>query len=188
MVTPDLPSTRPRFTGVSLYNHPGGHLSFWYPKGWALQVSDSPHLAVSLLPNPTDPTSNVTVEIKDLQEPLAAEERELIVSGIREGLAQLQDCDVESWRELGAGDVGAWGIEWICTFTDSGQRRKRRARLFASNRFLYSVLCQGTTPAHYVYWQGMFEFVLLTVGANRFSMADWLKEHDPELTSEEHRT
>jgi len=180
----DLPIDRPRFTGISLYNHTQGYLSFWYPKEWTLQELESPRITISLLPDAADPTTNATVEVTDLHEPLAAGERDLIIEGIKAGLSELQDCLLESWRELGKETAGGWGIEWICTFVDDGQRRKRRARLFTGNQFLYSVLCQGATEDHYAYWQGMFEFVLLTVGTNPFSMADWLKERNPEIVTE----
>ena len=178
MKQPDLQTDRPRFTGVSLYNHAQGHLSFWYPPEWHLQEDEAPHLTVTLLPDPQDLATHLTIEVKDLQAPLAEEERSIIEAGVKEGLAQFGDSVIDSWRELDEEEVGEWGLEWICRFTDSDQRRKRRARLFFSSRYLYSVICQGASEAHYSYWQGMFEFVMLTVGAKQFAASDWLQAQD----------
>lgn len=173
MTQPDSQTDRPRFTGVSLYNHAEGHLSFWHPPEWRLQELDTPHLAIALHPNPTIVATNVTIEVKDLQAPLAPEERILVAEGIKAGLNELEDLVIETWHALGPETMGEWGLEWICYFSDAGQRRKRRARVFVSHHYLYSVICQGATEADYAYWQGMFEFVMLTVGSKPFSLSDW---------------
>ncbi|MEZ4863747.1 MAG: hypothetical protein R3C14_20665 [Caldilineaceae bacterium] len=186
---------RPRFTSISLYNHAQGHLSFWYPTEWQVTESAAPHVTVTLLPDPTDPATNMTIEVKNFPGPILLDDRPAIVEGVKAGLAQLAECVLERWRELGGegrvargeqktgdrrletGDwkleTGDWGLEWLCTFVDGGERRKRRARLFFTRRHLYSVICQGRTEAHYGYWQGMFEYVLLTVGVNQFSPLAW---------------
>jgi hypothetical protein len=120
--------------------------------------------------------TNVTIEVKDLQAPLAEEERALVEEGIKAGLNELDELEIETWRVLDPETIGEWGLEWICYFTDEGQRRKRRARVFVSNQYFYSVICQGATEADYAYWQGMFEFVMLTVGTNPFSVSDWSEQ------------
>ena len=178
MKQPDLQTERPRFTSISLYNHAQGYLSFWYPPEWRLQELDTPHPTITLQPNPIAAATNITIEVKDLQAPLAEDERGLIEEGIKAGLNQLDDIEIESWRVLDPETSPEWGLEWICYFNDQGQRRKRRARVFVSDRYLYSIICQGATEADYAYWQGMFEFVLLTVGVNQFSVADWSEQQD----------
>lgn len=174
---------RPRFTSISIYNHARGHLSFWYPTEWQLHETDSPHVSVTLLPDPTDPATHITIEVKDFPGPIAAADHEVIIEGVQEGLAQLTDSTLERWRELGRTEAeeqatGDWGLEWMCTFVDQGQRCKRRARLFFTRRHLYSVICQGSTEEVYGYWQGMLEYVLLTVGANQFSPVAWAAQQD----------
>ena len=172
---PDLSTARPRFTDVKLYSHSRGHLTFWYPPQWHLQEVETPHLMVTLLPNQQDVATHLTIEVKDIQAPLAEDERPIIADGIREGLTQFDDLVVDSWRELGQDEVGHWGLEWVCRFSDDNEQRKRRARLFFSERNLYSIICQGKTESHYQHWQGMFEFVLLTVGVKQFSASSWLQ-------------
>jgi hypothetical protein len=175
---PDLPTERPRFTDVKLYTHPREHLSFWYPPEWHLQEVEASHLTVTLLPDLQDVATHLTVEVKDILSPILETERSIIETGVKEGLAQFNDLVIDSWRELGAEEVGQWGLEWVCRFTDEGQRRKRRARLFFSKHHLYSVICQGGTEARYGYWQGMFEFVLLTVGVKQSSISGWLQSQN----------
>jgi len=159
---------RPRFTSASLYNSPDGLLSFWYATEWQLQESDSPCRSIVLTPDPQDPATNITIEVHDLQTSLLRRERRLILEGVKAGLAQLEDCRIIRLEELD--QSGRWGLEWECTFISAGQRRRRRARLYFSDHYQYSVTLQGSTEERYAYWQGMFEFTLLTVGTANFSV------------------
>ena len=160
---------RPRFRSVSLYNDPSGLLSFWYAPEWQLQVASSPLPSLTLVPDPRDPVTHIAIAVQDLGEPLAPRERPAILRGVREGLAQLPGCRTESLVELDQG--GPWGVEWVCTFSAGKGRCRRRARLFFSDRYQYSVVCQGSTEERYAYWQGMFEFTLLTVATASSSAA-----------------
>lgn len=168
------PAEKPRFTAVKVYNHPSGHLSFWHPPEWDLQASDSPHPAASLYPDPTDPATFVSITVQDMGQPLAPEERAPLAEGVQEGLEQLDGCVIESLQNLPG--VGDWGQEWLCTFVQDGVRRRRRARLFCGGRFLYSVVIQGATEERYAHWQGMLEWVMLTVGMSQFSVQDWMQQ------------
>lgn len=174
---------RPRFTSISVYNHAQGHLSFWYPTEWQVLESAAPHTTVTLLPDAAAPATHITIEVQEFPGPVTAVDQPTIAEGIKAGLAQLVDCVLEQWRELdcaGAGELGdgkissgTWGLEWVCTFIDAGERRKRRARLLFTNHHLYSIICQGGSEDQYAYWQSMFAYVLLTVGVNRFSTVEW---------------
>ena len=168
MVEAEVHEERPRFTSASIYNHPSGLLSFWYPMEWLLQAAPSPLPDVYLWPDPCDEATHIAIAVRDLEAPLTVEERPVIWEGVREGLAQLPDCAVESLVELN--QDGRWAIEWVCTFAARRRRCQRRSRLFFSDRYQYSVVCQGTTQERYAYWQGMFEFILLTVGTAPFSL------------------
>lgn len=174
---------RPRFTSISVYNHAQGHLSFWYPTEWQVVESAAPHAKVTLLPDAADPATHMTVEVQEFPGPVTATDQPTIAEGVKAGLAQLTDSVLEEWRELDRAaprEAGDWGVEWVCTFVDAGQRRKRRARLLFTRHHLYSIICQGQTEAHFRHWQGMFEYVLLTVGVNQFSTVDWAKQQQWE--------
>jgi hypothetical protein len=87
---------------------------------------------------------------------------------VREGLQQLEGCAIEALTELR--EEGRWGVEWRCTFLADGQRCRRRARLFFSDRYQYAVVLQGSNEERYAYWQGMFEWTMLTVGTAPFRL------------------
>ncbi len=153
--------SKPRFTAVRIYNHLATPLSFWYPPEWRLQETDTPHPAVSLYPDPSDEATFVSITVQDMGQPLAEEESSLLAEGVQDGLAQLEDCVIERLETLS--DVGDWCQEWVCAFAQNGISRRRRARLFCAGRYLYSVVAQGSTAERYKYWQGMLEWVMLTV-------------------------
>ena len=164
-------TSKPRFTAVQIYNHPGGHLSFWHPPEWQLQEGsispllesgmDTPQPAVSLYPDPSDDATFISISLQDIGEPLEAEESSLLAEGIQEGLEQLEECVIERLETLA--DIGSWCQEWVCTFVQDGITRRRRARLFCEGRYLYSVVVQGSTEERYEYWRGMLEWVMLTI-------------------------
>lgn len=152
---------KPRFTSVSQYKHPGGHLTFWYPPEWQLQEAEGPETAVSLYPDRTEEATFISITVQDMGEPLQAEESALLAEGVQEGLEQLEGCVIERLETLP--DVGDWCQEWECRFVQDGETRRRRARLFCAGQHLYSVVVQGATDGSYQHWRGMMEWVMLTV-------------------------
>jgi hypothetical protein len=162
---------RPVFTSVSIFNDPSGLLSFWYASEWQIAAMPGALPAVTLTPDPTDPQTHMAISVRDLKKPLAAKERPAILEGVRAGLAELEGAVVESLIELREG--GRWGVEWHCTFLADGQRYRRRGRIFFSDRFQYAIVFQGSSEERYAYWQGMFEWTMLTVGAASFSIKGW---------------
>jgi len=155
------PPIRPRFTSVKLYKHPSINLSFWYPPEWRLLEAEEPDPAVSLYPEPAEEATFVSITVQDMGEPLAEEESALLAEGVREGLENLEACQIERLETLE--DAGDWCQEWVCTFLQDGTTRRRRARLFCEGQYLYSVVLQGATEERYEYWRGMMEWVMLTV-------------------------
>lgn len=178
MPSQDQPTERPRFTGASLYNSPNGMLSFWYATEWRLETADTPCQTVTLTPDHRDPATNITITINDIEKTLSRGERNFIRDGIKAGLAQLEDCHLERLDPLD--EQGRWGLEWECTFAFDGQRRRRRARLFFSDHYQYAVTLQGATEERYAYWQGMFEFTLLTVNTASFNAFGYLNSPAPQ--------
>jgi hypothetical protein len=173
-----MQTERPKFTKVTLYNDPSNMFSFWYPPEWRVEEMDTPHRTLMLLPDPQDPATHFMIEVKDLHAPLAYDEREVILQGVKDSIGQLEESDIEKWQELGGN--GRWGLEWILTFKINDQHRKRRARLLFNDRFQYAIFFQGSSQERYEYWQGMFEFVLLTFQAGDFNLAGWFREHRRE--------
>ena len=147
MTSDTTPAGRPAFTSVSIYNHPSGLLSFWYASEWQLYAAPTSLPAITLTPDPTDPETHVAITVRDVRAPLAAKERPDILAGVREGLASLDGCVVESLTELREGR--RWGIEWHCTFLVDGQRCRRRARLYFSDRYQYAIVLQGSSEERY---------------------------------------
>lgn len=160
MTTTNQPS-RPRFTSVTSFKHASGRPTFWYPPEWQLQETDTPHPAASLYPDPSDEATFISVTVQDIGQPLALEEVSVLKEGVEEGLKQLDECVVEKLEVVE--DVGDWCQEWVCTFQQDGITRRRRARLFCAEKYLYSVVVQGSTAERYEYWRGMMEWVMLTV-------------------------
>jgi hypothetical protein len=171
MTSNETSTQRPAFTSVSIYNHPSGLLSFWHASEWQLYAAPSALPSITVTPDPNDPETHVAITVRDLRVPLAVKERPDILAGVREGLASLNGCVVESLTELREG--GRWGIEWHCTFLAEGQRCRRRARMFFSDRYQYAITLQGSSEERYAYWQGMFEWTMLTVGTAPFSIQGW---------------
>ncbi|MBX2998481.1 MAG: hypothetical protein KF893_08205 [Caldilineaceae bacterium] len=165
------PRARPAFTSASIYNHPSGLLSFLYASEWHLQVGEQALPAVTLTPDLADPVTHIAVTVTDLGAPLLFEDRATVVEGVREGLKQLERCRIESLTELNL--EGRWGVEWQCTFLAGDARCRRRGRLFFSGRYQYAVVLQGSTEARYAYWQGMFEWTMLTVATASFHLQSW---------------
>ncbi len=176
-----IQALRPRFRGVKLYNHAEGILSFWHPMDWHIQESEVPGIGVTLWPNPEDPLTHILVDVKDLQDPLSKGEPEILESGIREGLSELEDCLVQSWRPLTPDEASDWGVEWHCTFQLHDALCVRQARMFAEGKYLYAITFQGSSPGNFEFWKGMFEFVMLTVVASHFSVPDWAVSETMQL-------
>ena len=174
---------RPKFRRVSIYNSHDRRLSFWYNSDWQIVESAAPSTCVTLLPEPADPATVMTLTIQDVESPVAIAERDYIVEGIEEGLSQLENCVIE--RMIDLKDVGDWGLEWVCTFSFSGQRRRRRARLFFSDHYQSSVMFQGSSEERFEYWRGMFEFTMLTVSTAGFDLVGWAEANQVELEAEE---
>ena len=177
---------RPRFRGVKLYNHAEGILSFWHPMDWHQQESEEPQIGVTLWPNPEDPLTHILVDVKDLQDPLSDGEPEILENGIREGLSELEECVLQSWRNLSREEASDWGVEWQCTFQLHDALCFRQARMFSQGRYLYAITFQGSSNSNFDFWKGMFEFIMLTVAASHFSIPDWavsegMKLDDPYM-------
>jgi len=154
-----------------VYNDPSGHLSFWYASEWQIIRLDVPLPVLTIIPDPVDPLTQISIMVKDVGSVISAADHAAVVEGVQEGLAQLDGCVVDYLRELNEGE--RWGVEWMCSFMHNGQRYRRRARLFFSDQYQYSVVLQGSTEERYAYWQGMFEFTMLTVGTAPFNLKQW---------------
>jgi hypothetical protein len=167
---------RPRFSGASIYNHPSGMLSFWYASEWTVQTDPGPLPSVTVIPDPQDTATHIALTVQDMGSPLQPDEHADVIEGVRAGLAQLDGCIAEPLKELEEG--WPWGVEWQCTFLSGGQRCRRRARLFFSDQYQYSIVMDGSTEERYAYWQGMFEFTLLTVSTAPFTLGQWSQAND----------
>jgi hypothetical protein len=165
------PRARPVFTSASIYNHPSGLLSFWHASEWRLQVGDQTLPAVTLIPDLADPLTHIAITVTDLGAPFLFKDRAPVVEGVRDGLSHLDSCLIESLTELNL--EGRWGVEWRSTFLAGEARCRRRGRLFFSGRYQYAVVLQGSTEARYAYWQGMFEWTMLTVATASFHLQPW---------------
>ena len=172
MLPDDCP--RPRFKRVSLYNDKLGKLSFWRPTEWHLEEESEPTPAATLWPKPEDSLTMIRVEVRDLLKPLADGEERILLDGIRDGLVALDDCQVLTWRQLEDSEIGDWGVEYQCRLRLDDSMCERQARMFICGQDFYTVTFQGSTQMQFEYWKGMFEFVMLTVAADNFSVPDWL--------------
>ena len=177
MASPHNPD-RPRFRSLSLYNDAHGRLSFWYPTDWYKEERTEHPSGVTLWPQPRDPLTHIHIELQDLQASLSAEDFAVLGTGVREGLAQLQDCTIRTWRSLTDEEPGEWGVQWSCTFRLHKALCVRQARMFVHRQYLYTITFQGASQAQFDYWQDMFEYIMLTVGTHRFAVPDWMAHQD----------
>lgn len=172
---------RPRFTSVTLYNDPSGLLSFWFAAQWHLLAGSSSPPSITLIPDLLDPETHMAITVRDIGSSVVPADRPAIVQGVRDGLAQLDSCQLEALAEVDVG--GCWGVEWRCTFMANGQRHQRRGRLFFNGRYQYAVVFQGSTEERFCHWQGMFEWTMLTVAAKPFDAQQWLESANPPPTT-----
>jgi hypothetical protein len=186
MTDDSTPTERPAFTSASIYSDPSGLLSFWYASEWQLYAAPTALPSITLTPDPSDPETHLAITVHDLGARLKPQEHPMIVQGIREGLTKLDRCVVESLGELP--EDGRWGVEWQCTFGAAGRRYRRRGRVFFSDRYQYAIVLQGSSDERYAYWQGMFEWTMLTVGTAPFSIKGWQSSEAPLAAVEEQET
>ena len=57
--------------------------------------------------------------------------------------------------------------------------------MFFSDRYQYAIVLQGSSEERYAYWQGMFEWTMLTVSTAPFSIKGWQAS---QSTAEEQET
>ena len=149
----------PCFTGVSTYLDPLGRFSFRYPTDWhrfALEGREG----VMFAPNPEDLQTAFTAWVTALEHGVVAEDLENLRHGVREGLAQLPDCQVEHESEVVLGNLIKF--ERVYAFRDGDATRKRKVWLVYADTWLIVLTWQGANPEAYDYWEAMANYSFAT--------------------------
>lgn len=149
----------PRFTGVTTYRDPLGRFSFRYPTDWLTYGLEGME-GVRYAPRADDPDTWLTAWIAPLAESVVAEDLEDLRQGVAEGLASLDDCQVESESEIVLGNLIKF--ERVFTVRDGEVRRKRKLWLLYVDRWQIVLTWQGASPEEYEYWLPMANYSFAT--------------------------
>lgn len=171
---PKVRTGRPQFTGITTYDDPEGRFAFRHPWGWhrsELEGRDG----VIVRPEEDDQATYFAVAVAKLEVSVVADDLPALREGFEAGLAELTDVEVEGADDQNYNDIVK--IERTFTFTEGGQRRKRRVWAMHADTWQYLVAFQGSTVEEYQYWlpMGNYCFTAFTL-----PQALWFAT-DPEL-------
>lgn len=149
----------PRFYGVITYKDPQGRFSLRFPTTWP-QVELEGREGVRALPNPEDPDTSFTVWVSPLDTHVIAEDLDELKTGVEDGLAALDGCEVELVNDVVLGNL--LKFERVFTFKENGATRKRRQWLLYVDTWLMVLTWQGSDPVEYEYWLAMANYSFAT--------------------------
>jgi hypothetical protein len=108
-----------------------------------------------LSPQAEEPTTWFAAWAVRLPDAVVAKDLSVLGEGVQEGLASLQDLQVESTSD----DVfdNLIRFERVFTFTEDGVTRKRKMWMIYVYKWLLVFVAQGETVDEYEYWHMMLE-------------------------------
>lgn len=167
-----IPS-RPRFTGVRVYNDPGRLFSFWYPHTW--HIADSGPGRVILAPTSDHIATSFSVDVQDLGTAVRASDLPLLREGLEESFKQFADSVIEHFETFEQPDRLGFDVRY--TFSYGEGRGKRRILLYYVGTMQYSLIAQGATVEDFDYWVAMFAYMMLTCRAGGFDLRTWAEQN-----------
>ncbi len=163
-----------QFVGVTTHQDPKGRFSVRFPTDW-LQLPLAGQEGAMFRPEPEDPHTYLMVWVETLEASVVAGDIDDLREGVKDGLAQLADVQVEAESELVLGNMIRF--ERVFTCTEDGATRKRRLWMLYVDKYLIALTWQGATPEDYEHWLAMANYSFAT-----FTLPQWLWfATDPEM-------
>jgi hypothetical protein len=149
----------PRFRGVTTFRDRLGRFSLRVPSDWQrfdLEGKDG----IRVAPAGDHPDTWFTASIEELPLQVVAEDLDDLKRGVDEGLAGFADCAVEEQSETIFGNLIRF--ERRFSFAENGVIRERRFWLLYVDKWLISLVWQGSTVEDYEYWLPMANYAYAT--------------------------
>jgi hypothetical protein len=162
----------PRFRGVSAYQDSLGRFSFRYPSTWnTFELTDG-HDGALFSPDDSEPRTYVAVWVSRLAGNVVAEDLDVLRSGIAEGLARLDCCDVLGSKDDAIGNVVRF--ERLYTFRDDEVTHKRRVWVLYVGTWQIVLVYEGESCSEYDYWSslGNYSFATFDLAQDLWSSTD----------------
>jgi hypothetical protein len=159
------PEGLPAFRGVEAFSDPQGRFKFRVPTDWHRLELDDEREGMMFVPDPDDPDTHISCWITKLDQPVSAEDLEVLRDGVEEGLRQLPGCSVESRSDDTYGNM----VKFERVFTYAEGPRKRKTWYLYADEWLIVLAWQGATPEWYEYWLPMGNYAFATM-----DVAEWL--------------
>jgi hypothetical protein len=150
---------QPRFRGVTTFRDRLGRFSLRFPSDWQRRDLDGKD-GIRVAPSGGDPDTWFTASVDELPFQVVAEDLDDLKRGVDEGLAGFSECAVEEQSETIFGNLIRF--ERIFRFAENGVTRKRRFWLLYVDKWLISLVWQGSTLEEYEYWLPMANYAYAT--------------------------
>jgi hypothetical protein len=149
----------PRFRGVITYRDQLGRFSFRYPTSW--QRRDLTGKAgIRVAPSSSDSDTWFAASVEELGLQVVAEDLDELRSGVEEALTAFADCQIEEQSQTVLGNLIRF--DRLFTFSENGVTRKRHFWLLYVDKWLISLVWQGSTVEEYEYWLPMANYAFGT--------------------------
>jgi hypothetical protein len=149
----------PQFRGVSTYRDHLGRFSFRYPTDWQRRDLTGKD-GIRVAPVGNDPDTWFAGSVEELALQVVADDLDELRSGVDEALAGFADCQVEDQSQTILGNLIRF--DRLFTFAENGVRRKRHFWLLYVDKWLISLVWQGSTVEEYEYWLPMANYAFGT--------------------------
>jgi hypothetical protein len=162
------------FVGVTTYQDPKGRFSVRVPTDW-LQLALLDQEGAQFRPEPEDPYTYLMVWVKTLEASVVADDLADLREGVKDGLAQLAEVQIEGESELVLGNLIRF--ERVFTCREDGATRKRRIWMLYVDKYVIALTWQGATLEDYEHWLAMANYSYAT-----FTLPQWLWfASDPDM-------
>ncbi len=146
----------PKFTGIDTYRDPLGRFTFRYPSDWYEHPLRDGLEGAMFSPQAENPQTWFSAWVVDLKEKVVAEDLHVLRQGVEQGLAKLQDVQIEESKDDALSNLVKF--ERIFTFRDGDVIRKWKQWQLYVDHWLMVVTYQGENPEEYEYWLPMANY------------------------------
>lgn len=144
--------------------HRNRYYSFFLPIDWLRFTWSDDRQGEVYGPDPNDPFTTFSVDMKDLGIVVSADDLEALAEGFFEAVERLPDAAIEMRQQKVTGRV--LELEARYTFCDQGQTRKCWVRVFYHITRQITMTAQGATPEKYDYWLPIFFEAMMTANVH----------------------
>lgn len=144
--------------------HRDRHYSFFVPMDWHRFEWTDDRRGVIYGPDPADPFTTFSVDIRDLGMPVSADDLDILAEGFFEAVEQLPDVVIESRQQKITGKV--LELEARYTYSDQSSTRQCWVRVFYHLTRQITMTAQGATTEKYDYWLPFFFEAMMTANVH----------------------